>query len=521
LDINANHAENLLLESESNASGNSNSAQLEEDSFRLSRRFIGRINSSTSSSSSSSAATATAPSLSGTATIPPEPGDPRDARKSSYRLKEHRWYDSYRDSHREEPGTTGGSSSPSTYRDLFASSSNLASHISRHSNNNATETCNNQNTADSNSANAKAKDTQSSSKNSGKKASLVFSSTLQYWTDSDLRFVKMAGMHSELVCICTNGQLHQWKWSSDSPYSEKININNTIITIHHPKTLLLDLVNEKIAGLDASSVRASVWTETAKIASWLDDSLDSPLTAKFQTPAQQLVDPEMLQLDKIAYMSTCNLFTLLRSTSGSIYWCGIVSYDYRAKLFDKYQSKLLKYKSSSGGSSEMAVGSYVSLKSLPVYSIGTLGFTIKDGLPLLGELTEQVFNYRDTTKMYRFKLRSLESLKENNGFDSVSGSGNYPDLATNCEQQLLQLHGSLKRKKMYASTENLANRKNGVQESGESGEEDFWYLSDVVFLEETKASNVLGKVIKVDADFVLVKMQSAQSSDGNESLYLH
>jgi E3 ubiquitin-protein ligase EDD1 len=42
--------------------------------------------------------------------------------------------------------------------------------------------------------------------------------------------------------------------------------------------------------------------------------------------------------------------------------------------------------------------------------------------------------------------------------------------------------------------------------------EESWQLSDVIFVEDSKSSNFLGKVVKIDADFVLVKMHSQSSS---------
>lgn len=83
-------------------------------------------------------------------------------------------------------------------------------------------------------------------------------------------------------------------------------------------------------------------------------------------------------------------------------------FEQRAKLIDKYQSKLQKSKSSSSGN-EITVGSYVSLKSLPLYNHGTIGFTVKDGQPRIGQINEHVFMFRDS-KAFKFKLRTTESL---------------------------------------------------------------------------------------------------------------
>ena len=44
--------------------------------------------------------------------------------------------------------------------------------------------------------------------------------------------------------------------------------------IHHPKTIALGLTHEKIVGISACSVRASVFTESDKVATWVDDTLN-------------------------------------------------------------------------------------------------------------------------------------------------------------------------------------------------------------------------------------------------------
>jgi len=81
-------------------------------------------------------------------------------------------------------------------------------------------------------------------------------------------------MFSELIGIGCDGKLHQWKWSSETPFQMSINIENQQqtqqyrsgqILVYHPKTLFLQLVNEKICGLSTSTVRASCWTESGKV----------------------------------------------------------------------------------------------------------------------------------------------------------------------------------------------------------------------------------------------------------------
>jgi E3 ubiquitin-protein ligase EDD1 len=76
-------------------------------------------------------------------------------------------------------------------------------------------------------------------------------------------------MHSELVAIGTDGQLYQWKWSSEIPFSASVSIGELdkgqAVIVHHPKTIQLQLLNERICGLSCSISRAACWTESGKV----------------------------------------------------------------------------------------------------------------------------------------------------------------------------------------------------------------------------------------------------------------
>ena len=230
--------------------------------------------------------------------------------------------------------------------------------------------------------------------------------------------------------------------------------------------------------------------------------------------------------EKILEMSTSNLFTVIRMASGSIYWWGIMPYEQRAKLLDKYQSKAQKSKSSS--INEITLGSYVSLKALPLYNIGSIGFCVKDGIPMIGQINEHIFSYRDS-KPYRFKVKNVENFRDNSTTNntnvqaftsemppppSPSASSASSILEYQAVQNTAQINpaptGSLKRKKHYSSSD--ASLVSPTTEEKrvklELNDEESWYLNDVVFIEDSKASSILGKVVKIDSDYVLVKMQS-------------
>lgn len=115
----------------------------------------------------------------------------------------------------------------------------------------------------------------------------------------------------------------------------------------------LGLQNERIMGLSACGVRASVFTESNKVATWVDDTLNS-VASKLEHPAQTF--PEF-QTDKIVSLHTCSLYTCARLESSALYWWGIMPFGQRKKMLEK-----TKKKKSKDGSvcSDMAAGSLVS-----------------------------------------------------------------------------------------------------------------------------------------------------------------
>ncbi len=123
--------------------------------------------------------------------------------------------------------------------------------------------------------------------------------------------------------------------------------------------------------------------ELSKVATWLDETVDISFTAKLQTPALYLFDPAV---DTIQQLSESNLFTVAKLASGSIFWWGIMPYEHRVKLIEKYQSKAHKLKLTQ--SNDITVGSYVSLKTFPLYNSGTIAVTIKDGQTKIGQIME-------------------------------------------------------------------------------------------------------------------------------------
>ena len=65
-------------------------------------------------------------------------------------------------------------------------------------------------------------------------------------------------MYSELICVGADGKLYQWKWDDPLPYQEQDGA-------YHPRAKPLGLVDEKVVSVSASSIRASVLTESGKV----------------------------------------------------------------------------------------------------------------------------------------------------------------------------------------------------------------------------------------------------------------
>jgi hypothetical protein len=104
-----------------------------------------------------------------------------------------------------------------------------------------------------------------------------------------------------------------------------------------------------------------------------------------------------------------------------------------------------------------------------------------------------MFSYKDN-KAYKFKLRSVDSFSST-GCEMPPPPS--PSTETTCSS-------SLKRKK-------------GAEESETMQMEESWSLPDLIYVEETKGF-VLGKVMKIDADYVIVKMSTKEETANNETL---
>lgn len=201
-------------------------------------------------------------------------------KSSSYRLRDNRWYETYRD-------------------ELF-----------------------NRGEAEEK---IKKSETVPTVKETTESSSISFGENVQYWIEKigdTPQFVKIASMHSELIAVSKDGRLHQWKWALDMPFSSEVEVDGEKRIVYHPKSVSLGLSEEKVVNVSTALIRACCFTESGKLAAWFDESVDmSNLTCKYETECMNfLSDKCLMNNDKIVEMTTSNLFAVFRTTLGSVYW---------------------------------------------------------------------------------------------------------------------------------------------------------------------------------------------------------
>ncbi|TRY88597.1 hypothetical protein DNTS_029996 [Danionella cerebrum] len=335
---------------------------------------------------------------------------------------------------------------------------------------------------------------------------------LQWWPDKDFgtKFVSIGALYSEMVAISTKGELYQWKWNESEPYR-----NTQNPAIHHPRVPFLGLTNEKITHLSANSIRATVATESNKVATWVDETLSS-VAAKLEHGTQLF--PE-LQGERIISLHCCALYTCAQLES-SLYWWGVVPFSQRKKMLEKARAKNKKPKSSAGISSipNITVGTQVCLRNNPLYHAGAVAFSVNAGIPKVGVLLESVWNMNDSC---RFQLRSPESLK------SMEKSTKTQEIKAESKPELVKTEmgpppspaSTCSDTSSIASSASLPykrRRSTPAPKEEEKVNEEQWPLREVVFVEDVKNVPV-GKVLKVDGAYVAVKFPGTSGSMSSQS----
>ncbi|KAG8042536.1 hypothetical protein G9C98_005170 [Cotesia typhae] len=365
------------------------------------------------------------------------------------------------------------------------------------------------------------KDPESKKKELASQSPLWISEDLEWWHERSgepaPRFVQIVALYSELIAVSATGQLYQWRWADSEPYRNAENPN-----IHHPKTIPLALVGEKVINISATAIRCSVSTESGKVATWLDELLGH-VASRLEHPAQAFTE---FTLDKIVSLHTCALYTVAKLESGTLYWWGVLPFAQRKKLWEKYKAKSRKNRPMTVVTADISYGTHVCMKNSPIYQAGAIGFTIANGVPKVGQLLSAAWNLDATC---RFKILPAGTLLPNNvikteassnGSNTSTSKNSYketadrldmpppPSPASSTCSDTGSITTSHKRQKR------MAPRSEG--ESERKDEED-WQLKDVVFVEDVKTVPI-GKVIKVDGLYVAVKFFSKDSKEKEKEM---
>lgn len=300
---------------------------------------------------------------------------------------------------------------------------------------------------------------------------------LQWWqtgTDGVFPcFTHIAAMYSELICVGADGKLYQWKWEDPLPYKEQD------AAIYHPRVRSLGLADEKVVAVSASSIRASVLTETGKVATWVDETLSS-IASKLEHATQGFSE---FSGDKVVAIHTCSLYTCAQMSSGALYWWGVLPFEQRKKLLEKARARARRNRTTF--TSCIVRGVQVCLRSCPLYHPGSIGINISSGIPRMGQLLESAWNLDEKC---RFKVLPL-------GNEEASCSPPVID------EQDSDVPGSL----------GLKRKKDPSLDSAEDKSVQDWDLKDVIFVED-KRNIPVGKVLKVDGPYAAVKFPPKDTS---------
>ncbi|XP_017139652.1 E3 ubiquitin-protein ligase hyd isoform X1 [Drosophila miranda] len=361
------------------------------------------------------------------------------------------------------------------------------------------------------------------------------SEELQPWPDkTSVRFKTIGALFSEFIALSDNGDLYQWRWSDSEPY--KSDVDN----MYHPKTLALN-INERVVHISANFIRCSVVTESNRVATWMDEQLGY-LGAKLDhtccTFNEFISDP-------ITNIYVCSLYTVVRTDSNNIYWWGVLPFDQRRYLWDKFRTKTKKpFKVIA---TDINVGAQVIMKKCPIYQSGSIGFTCSNGVPKVGQLLNSVWNFTDVCRMKIINISTHlgpDKCPATGVNQNIQGASTDKDLL---KATVMQSTSNSKNGQMSSSSKESTDRidmppppspasstcsdtgsvtshkrtkrmtakedSNTNQESRK--DEELWQLKDVVFVEDKVGP--IGKVLKVDGDFLAVRFPALNNASNAAS----
>ncbi|XP_062127292.1 E3 ubiquitin-protein ligase hyd [Drosophila sulfurigaster albostrigata] len=349
----------------------------------------------------------------------------------------------------------------------------------------------------------------------------------QPWPDKNsVRFKTIGALYSEFIALSENGELHQWRWSDVEPY--KCDAEN----IFHPKSMSLNIV-EKVELISANFIRCSIVTETNRVATWMDEQLGY-LGAKLEHTATAFNE---FNIDPISTIHVCSLYTAVRTDNNNIYWWGVLPFDQRRYLWDKFRTKTKKpFKVVAA---DINVGSQVIMKKCPIYQTGSIGFTSTNGVPKVGQLLNSVWDFSDVCRMKILNIGTNLASDKSQAATVISNT----DKDTSKAAQPVQSTTSSKSGQLCSSSKETTDRidmppppspasstcsdtgsvsshkrtkrmtakedSTNCQESRK--DEEIWQLKDVVFVEDKVGP--IGKVLKVDGEYVAVRFPQLNSSN--------
>ncbi|KAH8242648.1 hypothetical protein KR032_000861, partial [Drosophila birchii] len=358
------------------------------------------------------------------------------------------------------------------------------------------------------------------------------SEELQPWPEkSSVRFKTIGALYSEFIALSESGDLYQWRWSDPEPYkSEGENV-------YHPKTAALNIA-ERVELISANFIRCSVVTETNRVATWMDEQLGY-LGAKLEHTSCTF--NEFIS-DPITKIHVCSLYTVVRTDSNNIYWWGVLPFDQRRYLWDKFRTKTKKpFKAVA---TDINVGAQVIMKKCPIYQSGSIGFTCSNGVPKVGQLLNSVWNFTDVCRMKIININTNSGAEKSQAASgsNVNAHGIAPDKDLPKTTTLPTTASSSKNGQSFSNSKESTDRidmppppspasstcsdtgsvtshkrtkrvttkedSNAPQENRK--DEELWQLKDVVFVEDKVGP--VGKVLKVDGDFVAVRFPAMNAA---------
>ncbi|KAH9510695.1 E3 ubiquitin-protein ligase ubr5 [Dermatophagoides farinae] len=353
----------------------------------------------------------------------------------------------------------------------------------------------------------------------------------EYWLGSnDRKFIQIASLHSELVAINNQGQLCQWRWQDSEPFKCQISDG---IYYFHPRVPSLGLLSEKIQHLSASVIRATVVTETNKLATWMDESIAAAAWKLEHSATNQLfTDTLSAALSgsfKITSLYVSSLMSCVQLSSGSLFWWGTPPFSHRKKMAEKGQNERSKSKSKSSSSTSQSVsnmnskdneivqGTLVSMRNSPIYQCGAIGFTTVGGVPkkFNPDYPANSGSTSSSTPTAIPVVTNNQTVANKNLERAEMPPPPSPASSTSSESSNTNapvVKRARGRNLSSSSGQQLQQQSSSNNEERNLDRIETWNLKDVVFVEDVK-NMPIGRVIKVDGNFVAVKFNATLSDN--------